>query len=50
MDDDTEIKSNVGAKHDKCGEVNVVYALRLKNEIGAVWTATFRINLNIADD
>jgi hypothetical protein len=38
--DDTEKKSNVGDKHDKYGEINVTYAVRLKNEVGAVRRAT----------
>ncbi len=38
--DDTEKKSNVSAKHDKWEEVNMVYALCLKNEVGAVGRAT----------
>ncbi len=37
--DDTEKKSNVGAKQDKYGEMNVTYAVRLKNEVGAVGRA-----------
>ncbi len=28
------------AKHDKCEEVNVVYAVLLKNEVGALGRAT----------
>jgi hypothetical protein len=38
--DNTKKKSNVGAKHDKYGELNVTYALRLKNEVEAVRRAT----------